>query len=220
MRSEATIPTENTEERNFPNERAAKCLVIEEDVYQHKLEATMESLDVLFSIEPILNIAESFMTLRSPFDTALDTDVKTAAGDEAESLREGRFQPLPILDLESKGCRIIAPLLDEIKTDESECTENTVIFCVHSVLVKSDPPNRISSTVLHKDWYRQLRKYQREKNRRTKLWHVQYQVDLHCMSLWTGKWSDMNAMKQTSSDDVTVNAEGQNPALEWNYQMT
>lgn len=220
MRSEAIIPTENTEERNFPNERTAKCLVIEEDVYQHKLDATIESLDVLFSIQPILSVAESFTMLSSPFGTVLGTDVKTAAGDDRESLREGRFQPLPLLDLESKGCRIIVPLLCEDEADKSECAENTVIFSVHSILVKSDPMNRVSSTVVHKDWYRQLRKHQRERNRRTKLWHVQYQVDLHCMSLWTGKWDDINGMRQTSNDNITVDAEGQNPAMEWNYQIT
>ena len=217
VRSEATIPSENIEERNRTNERSGKYSVIEDNIYQHKLEANMQSLDILFIIEPILSVADSFLSLRSPLDSYAARIVRAPASNDADSQREGIFQPLPILDLESKGFRIIAPILDE---NEDGNEENVVLFCVYSMEIKSDPANRISSTVLHKDWYRQLRKHQREKNRRTKLWHVQYQVDLNGLSLWSGNWNSMNAKRQLGNDNVIINAEGQNPALEWNYKIT
>ena len=218
VRSEAAIPVENIEEQRHGNERAAKYLIVDDEVYQHRLDAKIESLDILCAMEPILNVAGSFLTLRGPFGLTTDVAGKANTRDEGGCLREGTFQPLPILDIESKGCRIIVPLLDE-SGNESELTENTVILSVRSMLVNSDPLNRISSTVLQKDWYRHLRKHQRERNRRTKSWHVQYQIDLNCVSLWSGKWGELHTPKHSSSEELAVSAEGQNPALEWNYQM-
>ena len=220
VRSEAIIPPENAEQPSCPNERVVKYSIIDSDIYQHKLEVIIQSFDILFAIKPILSVVDGFLVLSNPFVTKTGRIVKAAVSDETESTREGRFQPLPILDLDSKGFRIIVPLLDDVKNSESDFEENTVIFFVHSLLIKSDPLNRISSTILHKDWYRQLRKHQRERNRRTKLWHVQYQMDLNCMSLWSGKWGDISAKNQRGNEkELAVNAEGQNPALEWNYQV-
>ena len=218
VRSEAAIPIENIEEQRHGNERSVKYLVVDDEVYQHRLDAKIESLDIVCAMEPILNIAGSFTMLRSPFGPSIDVTGKANTRGEGGGLREGTFQPLPILDIESKGCRIIVPLLDD-SSNKSEFVENTVIFSVRSMLVNSDPINRISSTVLHKDWYRYLRKHQRERNRRTKLWHVQYQIDMNYVSLWSGKWGELHAPRNSSSEELAVSAEGQNPALEWNYKM-
>lgn len=218
IRSEAALPSEHVEEASRTQEKSAKFSIVDKDTYVHRIDANVQSFDALLMVDPILNIADSLLPLISPFVNCVRPEVKTSITDETDLQLEGAFQPMPVIEFECKGCRLIAPLHDKIT--EFENGENAIVFCAQSVIVSSDPTNRVSYTVLHKDMYRQLRKYNREMSRRTKLWHVQYQVDLNGLSLWSGKWNDWSCQKQIGKSEVAFNADGQNPALEWNCKIS
>lgn len=220
VRAEATIANDNLEVPSKANEKPVKYVVIDVDMHQHMLDVTMQSLDILFIVEPVLAVLDSFKTISRSFDSTGSSFPKVTTSDKTGRQREGAFKLPPVLELESKGFRVIASLADDVQGDDKRFDENILIFSVQSVVVNSDPNNRISSTVLDKDWYRQIRKHNREKNRRTKLWHTQYQVDLNGLSAWSGDWGDIRSKRQANNLDMVINADGQNPALEWNYQMS
>ena len=227
VRSEAVLLAmeQDAEETATTNERPVKYAVIEEGIFLQKINISMQSFDVLVASRPLLKVAESFMGLEvanPTHDTIASlvkgrTTLEYSSGKPAEAI----FQPLPILELESKGLRVFAPLQEAQAREKDNCKsfENVAIYRVQSVAIKSDPDNRITSTVLNKDWYRYLRKHQRDKSRRTKTWHVQYQIDLNGMSFWSAHWDDLNGSLKTREEELGLIADGQNPALEWNYEI-
>ena len=227
VRSEAVLPAmeQDAEETATTNERPVKYAVIEEGIFLQKINISMQSFDILVASRPLLKVAESFMGLEVANPTP-DTSAPLVKGRSTLEYSSGKpveaiFQPLPILELESKGLRILVPLqeAEARKKDSCERFENVAIYRVQSIAIKSDPDNRITSTVLNKDWYRCLRKHQRDKSRRTKTWHVQYQIDLNGMSFWSAHWDDLNGSLKTGEEELGLIADGQNPALEWNYEI-
>ena len=227
IRSEAFIQaTEQDAEETAPtNERPVKYAVFEEGIFLQKINISIQSFDILVASRPLLKVAESFMGLEidNPTFNSSAHYVKGRSTLEFSSERpiEAIFQPLPILELESKGLRILVPLQEALASKKDNCRrfENVAIYRVQSVAIKSDPDNRITSTVLNKDWYRYLRKHQRDKSRRTKTWHVQYQIELNNMSFWSAHWDDLNGGCKKGDEELGLIADGQNPALEWNYEI-
>lgn len=207
------------------SERPVKHAIIEEGVFLQKVNISMQSFDIMLASRPLLEVIESFMGLEIVNSTP-DTNAPLVKGRSTLELSPGKpveaiFQPLPVLELESKGLRILVPHQEAqaSRTDNHERFENVAIYRLQSIVIKSQPDNRITSTVLNKDWYRYLRKHQRDQSRRTKTWHVQYQIDLNGMSFWSGHWDGLNASCKKRDEELALIADGQNPALEWNYEL-
>ena len=227
VRSEAAIlpNAQDLDEKSHASDRSPRYTICDGAAVLQSFHVTMQAFDVLLVTDPVVNIAESFLALNNI--TGKDTALKPAKliASKEDQTREGTFQPLPQLDVDCKGIRVLVPLRDSMLHPEaserksSHQNENVFIFQVRSGVIKPDPVNRISSTVLHKEWYRTLRRHQRENGRRTKAWHIQYKVDFNGISAWTGNWNDLAKSLETPETELSVNADGQNPALEWNYKM-
>ena len=97
--------------------------------------------------------------------------------------------------------------------------ENLIMLHLQSVSLSSEPDNRISSSVVNKDWFRCLRKFEREKGRRSKQWSIQYQAAVKGVSLWSGCWNNLCKREAKKDRELRFELQGQNPALEWNYEI-
>ena len=217
IRSEANICAEDLDNCEFAaaEEKQEKYSIDESGVFQHQMTVTVQPVDVVVVVKPIVNIIDSMLSLDiNPFFKSVSgAPVVSKQNEPARMPRNGIFCPFPVINLDCKGVRVLLPDRDTTHLD------NIAILCLQSFALSSDPENRINSTVFNKEWYRCLRRSQRDRNRRTKSWHVQYQIDLEGMSVCTGKWQELcrNAGGAAGAglDSLT---EKQNPALEWNFQ--
>ncbi len=232
IRSEAAITTEDLETEDAPSQsqdppsqsqdapsqsrHPSKYLIDEDGIYQHRISLSVQPFDVIVVPEPVVHVVLSLLDADTkPFHQAEKTDPHKPTG-PGRSPQECVFQPLPIVTIESKGIRVLVP---DKKDPDHDSKENMVVYCLQCFTVSSDPENRINSTVFNKELYRCLKRHHREKSRRTKIWHVQYKIDLKGISLWTGQWTDICRQDISGDEELSLLAEKQNPALEWNYEL-
>ena len=207
--------------------------VEEEMVIKHMLNVSIQSFDVICVAEPLLSSISVFtgslhhcigVNREASKDPTLSKQQQTLTSQQLPSSEASRnIVTWPITIIRCDSVRLIMPYGDTSTTDYLNDDEHLLLLHLHSLDVTSSPVNPVTKTVVDKQAYQQLKQCYREAMKKLKLWNVQYQLDITNIGLCTTNWKSVQSSlpdnKNTLSGDV-MTVSSQNPAVEWNSQLT
>ena len=186
---------------------------IEDLISKQELEVFIQSFDLVLIANPIISTMHIFVS-------SLKTFLDRYQGISTPILKEASTQPQftsnyinvwPIINIKCGDIRLIAPSqqINSLSHDEM-----VLLLHFQAIGISSQPINPIRKTVVNRNHYKHLKEMYRDSLKKTKLWNVQYQLDITNVGLCTTNWK---SVQLTMSDDI-VPTTSQNPAVEWNTQ--